>query len=244
MNPWIGIKRSFTCALFTSGLAAPANPGAGLTGGRTLKSAVLAGLFLTAIPPAQAINIWINEIHYDNTGADTGEFVEIAGEAGASLSGFSLVLYNGTGGAPYATIALSGTIGNLQNGFGTLSFAAVGLQNGAPDGLALVDSSSAVIQFLSYEGVFTAAGGAANGMLSTDIVVVEIGTEPVGWSLQLTGTGDSYEDFAWMRPSSETKGAINTGQAFPVSVPDAGSSLALLGLALGGLGFIARFRRS
>lgn len=31
---------------------------------------------------------WINEFHYDNDGADSGEFVEVAGEAGLDLSGW------------------------------------------------------------------------------------------------------------------------------------------------------------
>lgn len=38
--------------------------------------------------------VFINEIHYDNAGTDTGEFVEIAGPAGTDLSGWTLVLHN------------------------------------------------------------------------------------------------------------------------------------------------------
>ena len=30
---------------------------------------------------------WINELHYDNAGADTGEFFELAGPAGLDLTG-------------------------------------------------------------------------------------------------------------------------------------------------------------
>jgi hypothetical protein len=44
-------------------------------------------------------------------------------------------------------------IPNQLNGYGTLSVAIPGLQNGVSDGLALVDASNKVIQFLSYEGV-------------------------------------------------------------------------------------------
>ena len=43
--------------------------------------------------------VFINEIHYDNTGTDTGEFIEIAGPAGTSLTGWTVALYNGAGGA-------------------------------------------------------------------------------------------------------------------------------------------------
>ena len=44
--------------------------------------------------PAQ-IPVFINEIHYDNTGADVGEGVEIAGPAGTNLACFRIYLYNG-----------------------------------------------------------------------------------------------------------------------------------------------------
>jgi len=98
---------------------------------------------------AQA-SVFINEIHYDNSGSDAGEGVEVAGPAGTDLTGWSIVLYNGNGGGQYATISLSGTIPDQQNGYGALQFSHNGIQNGAPDGLALVDTSNNVIQFLSY----------------------------------------------------------------------------------------------
>ena len=59
--------------------------------------------------------------HYDNDGTDFGEALEIAGPAGTDLSGWSSVLYNGTGGATYGTRALGGTIPDQQEGFGTVS---------------------------------------------------------------------------------------------------------------------------
>ena len=59
--------------------------------------------------------IFINEIHYDNDGGDVNEGIEIAGPAGTDLSSFSLILYNGNGGAVYNTEALSGVIPDLQN---------------------------------------------------------------------------------------------------------------------------------
>ncbi|MEW8500560.1 MAG: hypothetical protein AB2699_18800, partial [Candidatus Thiodiazotropha taylori] len=56
--------------------------------------------------------VFINEIHYDNAGSDTGEFVEIAGPTGTDLSGWQLVLYNGSASvlSPYANIDLSGVL--------------------------------------------------------------------------------------------------------------------------------------
>ena len=66
--------------------------------------------------------VFINEIHYDNTSTDIGEAIEIAGPTGTDLSGWSLVLYNGSNGEPYTTTPLSGIIPDQQNGYGTLSF--------------------------------------------------------------------------------------------------------------------------
>ncbi|MCZ6456475.1 MAG: multifunctional 2',3'-cyclic-nucleotide 2'-phosphodiesterase/5'-nucleotidase/3'-nucleotidase, partial [Actinobacteria bacterium] len=139
--------------------------------------------FLPGAARAAGPAIFINEIHYDNAATDTGEAFEIAGPAGTSLAGWSVVLYNGNGGASYNTVNLAGTIPNQQGGFGTLSFAQAGIQNGAPDGLALVEAGSTVIEFLSYEGTFVAVGGPADGMSSVDIGVSESSSSPVGDSL-------------------------------------------------------------
>jgi hypothetical protein len=143
---------------------------------RSIAVMVLAGIALPAAVfgyAPKAASVFINEIHYDNTGTDAGEAVEIAGPAGTDLSGWSLVLYNGNGGVVYSTTGLSGLIPDQQGGFGVLTFGypVNAIQNGSPDGLALVDSSGAVAQFLSYEGTFTAAGGPAGGLANTDIGV-------------------------------------------------------------------------
>jgi len=173
--------------------------------------------------PSEVVTVpsdaWINEFHYDNASSDVGEFVEIAGSANLDLAGWQIVAYNGNGGGSYKTTNLSGIISNQQNGFGTISFAISSLQNGAPDGFALVDNSGAVIQFLSYEGTFTATNGVANGMVSTNIGVSETSSTPVGDSLQLTGTGQSYSDFVWQSPSADSPGAINAGQTFSGVTP-------------------------
>lgn len=183
------------------------------------KGFILAFLFvalgLHAVATAQT-PVFINEIHYDNTGTDAGEAIEIAGPAGTDLTGWSIVLYNGANGAVYDTDLLSGTIPDLGGGFGVvvLNYAVNGIQNGSPDGIALVDASSTVVQFLSYEGAFTAVGGPADGELSTDIGVSENGSEPLGLSLQLIGNGSDYQDFAWNSPAIATFGAFNNGQTF------------------------------
>jgi predicted extracellular nuclease len=201
--------------------------------------ALLASLMPVAVAPVRAAtSVFINEIHYDNTGTDAGEAIEVAGPAGTNLTGWSLVLYNGANGLMYLNAgdsqALSGVIPNQSNGMGTvvLTYLVNGIENGAPDGVALVDPASTVVQFLSYEGAFTAVSGPANGMTSTDIGVAENGSEPVGQSLQLQGTGTTYEQFTWSAPSTQTFAAVNTGQTFGAA--GVGSvSLATLGVAYG-----------
>jgi endonuclease I len=157
---------------------------------------------------------WINELHYDNSGTDTGEFVEVAGPAGLDLAGFDLVGYNGNGGGLYSTISLSGQLADQGGCVGALAFPFIGLQNGAPDGIALVDPSGTVVEFLSYEGSLTAADGPAAGMVSVDIGVVEDFATNAGESLQLGGSGADATAFVWQSALAETPGAPNQNQTF------------------------------
>ena len=82
--------------------------------------------------------VFINEIHYDNTGTDANEFIEIAGPAGTNLAGYSLVLYNGEGTAPgqsYNTLAPSpGRFRTRRTGLEPLAVhvSPNGIQNGSP----------------------------------------------------------------------------------------------------------------
>ncbi len=159
--------------------------------------------------------IFINEIHYDNTGADVDEGVEIAGPSGTDLSGYKVHLYNGSDSSEYGTaITLSGIIPNQQNNRGVLWFSKTLIQNGSPDGLALVDNLGGVIQFLSYEGIITATNGPAIGLTSEDVGVNEPGA--VGESLQLVGTGNVYTDFSWVGPTTASPGALNSNQTLSV----------------------------
>ncbi|HEV2875395.1 MAG TPA: hypothetical protein VGW14_09625, partial [Thermoleophilaceae bacterium] len=186
--------------------------------------ALLAGMLFVGTAHAQT-NVFVNELHYDNSGADAGEAIEIAAPQGTDLSGWDVVLYNGTGGMTYGTRELSGTVGASR----VAVIEHAGIQNGSPDGVALVDAGGTVRQFLSYEGTFTAMGGPALGMQSTDIGVAQSGTEAAGLSLQLTGTGDSADAFTWTGPRAGSFGALNAGQTFDGAsgedpeLPEAGS---------------------
>lgn len=178
----------------------------------------LYSLFLIFLLPMALFSqtVFINEIHYDNSGTDTNEGIEVAGPAGTDLSGWKLLAYNGSGGTVYSTIPLSGTIPDQTEGYGTIWFAISGLQNGAPDGIALIDASSNAVQFLSYEGAFTALDGDASGVTSTDIGVMQNGSAADNLTLQLQGFGTIYTDFTWAANIDATRGGINTDQTFGI----------------------------
>ncbi|MEM9384124.1 MAG: hypothetical protein AAGA68_03625 [Pseudomonadota bacterium] len=175
---------------------------------------------------------FINELHYDNAGGDEGEGVELLAAAGTSLADWTLALYNGSNGAVYETIVLEGVVEAQSDGVGTVFFAVSGLQNG-PDGIALVAPDATVVQFLSYEGSFSATDGPAATMLSVDIGVAEGTDAAIGTSLQLVGRGRAPADFEWIGGATASYGALNVGQEI-AAVPLPGN-LALLGSAFAGL---------
>ena len=115
---------------------------------------IISSAFLLSQTP-----IFINEIHYDNDGTDTGEGIEIAGPAGTNLTGWSLVLYRDVG-MVYDTENLSGTIPDLCNS-GVLSFPISGIRNGPANGVTSTDigvseTSTTTVGFsLQLEGVGT-----------------------------------------------------------------------------------------
>ena len=129
----------------------------------------------TVVAPAPPVpQLVINEVDYDNVGADTAEYIEIynRGNVAVSLANIELRLVNGSNNAQYASHALAAA-GTLQPGQylvvrspnvtvapGALvltPFVSDAVQNGAPDGIALVDASSQlVLDAFCYEGAMTA----------------------------------------------------------------------------------------
>jgi len=190
---------------------------------------VLSFLFMVSLVWGQ--NVWINEIHYDNDGTDVNEAVEVVLENPGSydLSDFTITPYNGNGGVTYGTAYSLDqfTVGTTYGNFVIYSRMYPGLQNGAPDGLALDYQGTLVSgQFLSYEGTITAANGPANGILSTDISVTEPGA--IGESLQLSGTGTQYSSFTWQIPATATLGNSNNSQTLGSLANDQTTTVALL----------------
>ncbi|HYJ39766.1 MAG TPA: DNA/RNA non-specific endonuclease [Steroidobacteraceae bacterium] len=171
----------------------------------------------TTPPPS---DFHINEIHYDNVGTDAGEAIEIEGPAGADINGFSIVLFNGDAlsGAAYNTQPLSGFLPTScgTRGVFAVTYPPPGIQNGSPDGIALVNSSGVVLEFLSYEGVFTATTAPAAGLTSVDILASQ-NSAALGSSLQRSSAG------IWA-PGASSFGACNPEAPTPV-----GNSLQFVG---------------
>ena len=173
--------------------------------------AVLISLLFLISAKSQVI---ISEIDYDNVGTpDNNEKIELFGFNGTNLTGWKLILYNGANGAAYNTLDLTGSIPFLCTGSDGLSYGVKvisytgpdAIQNGSPDGVALVNASGVVVEFLSYEGTFTAVGGPANGMLSTDIApgVADSNTQE--------GSMERHAGNVWSFVTANTLGACNTG---------------------------------
>ena len=151
---------------------------------------------------------FISEIHYDDSteAGDTGEFVEVQFPAGTTdVSAWTVVLYNGSNNGPYRTTALT-TI--TPEGVAVVDYATNGIQNGAPDGVALVGPTG-VVDFVSYEGTMTGASGPAAGRTSTDIGVAESNSTPAGYSVSAVYDEESGS-VVWYPPAKASKGAVNT----------------------------------
>lgn len=118
----------------------------------------------------------INEVDYDNISTDNAEYIELVNTSTqpVTLAGLKLVLVNGGTSTAYSTIDLAGA-GSLAAGqFLVVANAGVSvnaqakkldplwtqdeIQNGAPDGVALIDDvTHRLIDALSYEGAITSA---------------------------------------------------------------------------------------
>lgn len=191
------------------------------------KKYFLLAVALIATTLSYGQTLYISEIHYDNCGSsifclgpDSDEGVELTGEPNFDLNGWRIVLYDGNSGKKYKTEKLLGSLPES----GILWIPIQGIDDGKeyidfpitipptytsyPGGIALVNynvNPAEVVEFLSYEGSFTAKNGPANGMTSTDISVSEDRGDPLGNSLQKTDEG-------WVGPLAATPGKANSGQ--------------------------------
>ncbi len=165
-------------------------------------------------PPPPGGSIVINEIDYDQVGADSNGFVELRnnGTSAASLSGLALVLVDGTDGLEYDREALTGSLAA-----GGYLVVAIEAQNGAPDGVALVNTSTgSLLDALSYEGAITAAQiGTATATVSlvegTLLAATVADSNAVAGSLIRNPDGKDTNDAAsdWVFTTTVTRGAAN-----------------------------------
>jgi hypothetical protein len=165
-------------------------------------------------PPPPTAGVVVNEIDYDQVGADTGGFVEIAnaGSSAATLDGIALVLVNGGDGTEYARVALTGSLAA-----GAYLQVDIEAQNGAPDGVALIDTAShALVDALSYEGAITSATIDAqtyNLVEGTALADTVVDSNTVDGSLSRIPDKQDGNDAAadWEFTSTKTPGAANIG---------------------------------
>jgi endonuclease I len=186
----------------------------------------LLGLALLPLCGYAQAEVFINELHYDDATAsgDVGERIEVVATAGESLGSYRIYLYNGSTPSAAATydndVVPAGSLvscgGSVR--IATLSYPSNGIQNGGNDGMALVDGSGNVVQFLSYEGAITASNGPAAGRTSSQLPVSETGSTVAGTSLQLGGSG-GLANFSWRSSATQTFGGCNHNQSFSAPNP-------------------------
>jgi hypothetical protein len=205
--------------------------GSGSNPGLTFSPADL-GIMTVADPFAGLV---INEVDYDQIATDTTEFIEIynGSNHAIDLGTLAIVLVNGTGNTEYARVNL-GTAGSLAAGqylvaksSNVVSSGAAlvvlfpgtdnQIQNGAPDGIALVDTASfRLIDALSYEGAIF--GASVTGFpIPLDLVegtalsaaVADSNTGPGSLSRLPNGADTDDADTDWKFSLTPTPGAAN-----------------------------------
>jgi parallel beta-helix repeat protein len=171
----------------------------------------------------------INEVDYDQPSTDTAEYVELYNTSASpiSLTGLTLNLVTGSDGSTYRTFTLDDAGPTLAaGGYLVIANASVivpsgtsliigpqdFIQNGAPDGIALVDGSNALIDALSYEGSATSTTWGSlvetTATPAVDEAVTPTTTKSLIRSPNGTDTNNALND--WATTTTLTPGASNT----------------------------------
>ncbi len=184
--------------------------------------------------PCQLEGLIINEIDYDQIGTDADEFVEIFNNTGADvdLSDVHLVLVNGSNNATYLdqSLAAAGVLKQgayLVVGSGTVVLppatpfvkfakATDHIQNGSPDGVALIDlGDKKLLDALSYKGAMPMATVTGLGVVSLvegTALKAQVGDSnaEVGSLIRFPNGNDKNDaDTEWIFGKSPTPGAAN-----------------------------------
>jgi hypothetical protein len=127
-----------------------------------------------------------------------------------TLDGLALVYVNGGDNTEYGRATLTGSLAA-----GAYRLIEVDLQNGAPDGLALVETAtSALVDALSYEGSITAAvigSSTFNLVEGTPLAATVADSNTVDGSLSRIPNGSDANNAAtdWAFTTTKTPGAAN-----------------------------------
>lgn len=203
-------------------------------GAETITATLNGGMASASIDVTTGGGVIINEVNYDDPNLDTGEYIEILNVTGApvDLGDLALVLVNGNNNSEYLRVSLAaasplapgeylviGTSTALMSvppTAKTIAFANPdnNVQNGAPDGVAIVDlAAGTVVDALSYEGSITA--GQINGVGVFDLVegtaTPAMDDNAMDGALIRDPNGTDTDDAAsdWAFSTSKTPGEAN-----------------------------------
>jgi hypothetical protein len=186
-------------------------------------------------PTCAPCELVINEVDYDQLQTDTAEFIEILNKEPnpVNLADIRVVLVNGSNSTSYTTINLApaGTLAPGQylliappnfvapDGVLKVNFAGADnqIQNGAPDGLALIDlTNKKLIDALSYEGAINAATVTGlDGMVSLvegmalPVAVADVDAVVGSLSRLPDGTDTNNAATDWVASKNPTPGVAN-----------------------------------
>ncbi len=201
-------------------------------------SATLGGTVNATVTVVATIGgLMLNELDYDTVGTDNAEYVEIyfGGSSPLNLAGIQLVLYNGASMscASYRTVDLgaAGTINpgqylvvgstaalmNAAPGALTLSLGTSTdyVQNGAPDGAALLNSNTnTVLDKLSYEGTVALCDifGVQTSLVEMTVLptMIQDSNTATGSLCRIpNGTDSNNASLDWKLSTTPTPGAAN-----------------------------------
>jgi Lamin Tail Domain len=163
-------------------------------------------------PPPPTSAVVINEVDYDQVGADGDGYVELknTGTAEVDLAGLALVFVDGADSEEYRREPLTGTLAP-----GAYAVVPGDAQNGAPDGITLIDTEDgALLDALSYEGAITAAvidGRTYSLVEGTALPETVADSNTAAGSLSRIPDGRDTNDAAsdWVFTTTLTRGAAN-----------------------------------
>ncbi len=174
-----------------------------------LPALLVSSLFLNA----QSASYFINEISYTASNPTEKGF-EIVGLAGSQLNGWSAAQYDANGWQRKVDDLSNQVIPSQQNGYGTIWYDIE--QGGDSGGLALIDPTGSVVQFLAY-GPLNGAdllNGALDGTAAGAIPEYIGAVANANSAMQLIGTGNLYPSFFWASTQSASLGQVNDNQFF------------------------------